>query len=119
MHPSVVAGQGVAENIPATQEEAVKRQQSIASQHPQQQAMQSNTMYHTAQPHIHMPAQQCNDRIDEKKLCQLIIDLTQQDSRETALLELSKHRESCPDLAPILWYSFGAITALLQEVIAI
>jgi hypothetical protein len=39
--------------------------------------------------------------------------------RESALLELSKRRESFPDLAPILWHSFGTIAALLQEVVSV
>ena len=39
--------------------------------------------------------------------------------RETALLELSKKRESFPDLAPVLWHSYGTIAALLQEIISI
>jgi CCR4-NOT transcription complex subunit 9 len=40
-------------------------------------------------------------------------------TRENALLELSKKRENFPELAPYLWYSFGAIAALLQEIISI
>jgi CCR4-NOT transcription complex subunit 9 len=36
-----------------------------------------------------------------------------------ALLELSKRRESFPDLAPILWHSFGTVAALLQEIVTI
>nr|XP_054107788.1 CCR4-NOT transcription complex subunit 9-like [Callithrix jacchus] len=39
--------------------------------------------------------------------------------RENALLELSKKQESVPDLAPMLWHSFGTTTALLQEIINI
>jgi hypothetical protein len=39
--------------------------------------------------------------------------------RESALLELSKKRESFPDLAPVLWHSYGTIAALLQEIISI
>jgi CCR4-NOT transcription complex subunit 9 len=35
------------------------------------------------------------------------------------LLELSKKRESFPDLAPILWHSVGTIAALLQEIVSI
>jgi len=35
------------------------------------------------------------------------------------LLELSKRREDFPDLAPILWHSFGTISALLQEIVSI
>ena len=38
---------------------------------------------------------------------------------ENALLELSKRREAYPDLAPVLWYSYGTMAALLQEIIAI
>lgn len=40
-------------------------------------------------------------------------------TRENALLELSKKRENFPELAPYLWYSFGAIAALLQEIVSI
>jgi CCR4-NOT transcription complex subunit 9 len=32
---------------------------------------------------------------------------------------LSKKRESFPDLAPVLWHSYGTIAALLQEIISI
>jgi CCR4-NOT transcription complex subunit 9 len=35
------------------------------------------------------------------------------------LLELSKKRESFPDLAPILWHSVGTVAALLQEIVSI
>lgn len=34
-------------------------------------------------------------------------------------MELSKRREIFPDLAPILWYSFGSMAALLQEIIIV
>ena len=45
--------------------------------------------------------------------------LSNPETRETALLELSKKRESVQDLAPMLWHSFGTIAALLQEIINI
>jgi CCR4-NOT transcription complex subunit 9 len=45
--------------------------------------------------------------------------LTNPEQRESALLELSKKREAFSDLAPILWHSFGTISALLQEIISI
>ena len=45
---------------------------------------------------------------------QLVLDLTNPQTRENALLELSKKRESFPELAPYLWHSFGTISALLQ-----
>lgn len=40
-------------------------------------------------------------------------------TREAALLELSKKREEFPDLAPVLWHSFGTVAALVQEIVAI
>jgi len=39
--------------------------------------------------------------------------------REVVLLELSKKRESFPDLAPILWHSVATVAALLQEIVSI
>ncbi len=50
---------------------------------------------------------------------QLVLDLTNPQARENALLELSKKRESFPELAPHLWHSFGTVSALLQEIVAI
>ena len=54
-----------------------------------------------------------------RHLFQHVLDLTNTEKREAALLELSKKREEFPDLAPILWHSFGTISALLQEIVAI
>ncbi|GAB2258618.1 hypothetical protein Droror1_Dr00014778 [Drosera rotundifolia] len=50
---------------------------------------------------------------------QLVLELGHPDSRENALLELSKKRELFQDLAPLLWNSFGTIAALLQEIVLI
>jgi hypothetical protein len=41
------------------------------------------------------------------------------ETRENALLDLSKKRDLFADLAPILWHSFGVIPALLQEIVSI
>lgn len=49
----------------------------------------------------------------------LVMELGVADKREQALVELSKRRETFPDLAPILWHSFGTVAALLQEIIAV
>ncbi|XP_054799680.1 uncharacterized protein LOC129304070 isoform X2 [Prosopis cineraria] len=51
----------------------------------------------------------------------LILQLSNPDLRENALLELSKKRELFQDLAvaPLLWNSFGTIAALLQEIVSI
>ena len=53
------------------------------------------------------------------ELYPLVMQLTKLDHRENALLELSKRRENFPELAPVLWHSFGTIAALLQEIISI
>lgn len=37
-----------------------------------------------------------------------IADLLNENTREAALLELSKKREQVPELALILWHSFGS-----------
>ena len=44
---------------------------------------------------------------------------SQSSCRENALAELSKKRESFPELAPYLWHSFGVIASLLQEILAV
>ncbi|CDS41969.1 cell differentiation protein rcd1 [Echinococcus multilocularis] len=46
-------------------------------------------------------------------------NLSSLETREKALLELCKMRESLPDFAPLLWYSFGTVAALLQEITAV
>mmetsp|Transcript_18077 Transcript_18077/g.26145 ORF Transcript_18077/g.26145 Transcript_18077/m.26145 type:complete len:288 (-) Transcript_18077:128-991(-) len=55
----------------------------------------------------------------EERVYELMKELTNPELRASALLELSKKRESVRDLAPILWRSFGTIAALLQEIVAI
>lgn len=56
---------------------------------------------------------------DIKELHPLVLQLANADQREKALLELSKKRENYPDLAPVLWHSYGTIAALLQEIISV
>lgn len=45
-----------------------------------------------------------------------IQELLNPETRENALLELSKKREVVPDLAIMLWHSYGVISTLLQEI---
>eukprot|EP00291_Cryptomonas_curvata_P024017 CAMPEP_0172164030 /NCGR_PEP_ID=MMETSP1050-20130122/7613_1 /TAXON_ID=233186 /ORGANISM="Cryptomonas curvata, Strain CCAP979/52" /LENGTH=270 /DNA_ID=CAMNT_0012834311 /DNA_START=217 /DNA_END=1025 /DNA_ORIENTATION=+ len=59
------------------------------------------------------------DQQDKEKLYQLVAELSREETREAALLELSKKREAFPDLAPILWHSFGTTATLLQEIVCI
>ena len=49
----------------------------------------------------------------------LVAALQDPETRENALLELSKKRDMFADLAPTLWFSFGVVPALLQEIVAI
>lgn len=49
----------------------------------------------------------------------LVLQLVMPEQREGVLLELSKKRESFPDLAPILWHTVGTVAALLQEIVSI
>jgi CCR4-NOT transcription complex subunit 9 len=65
---------------------------------------------------------------DQEKIYQLILDLTLPaggrdqngtETRDHALLELSKKRESYEDLAPILWHTPCVIPALVQEIISV
>lgn len=52
-------------------------------------------------------------------VCQWIIQLSYPSTRENALLQLSQKREGIPNLAPMLWHSFGTVAALLQEITSI
>lgn len=56
---------------------------------------------------------------DNRRVLGWIADLMKPSTRETALLELSKKREQVPELALILWHSFGVMASLLQEIISV
>ncbi|XP_038044409.1 CCR4-NOT transcription complex subunit 9 [Patiria miniata] len=58
-------------------------------------------------------------QVEREKIFQWIIELAGPETRENALLELSKKRETVQDLAPMLWNSFGTVAALLQEIVNI
>jgi len=51
---------------------------------------------------MHLAAQ------EENKIYTLVTELLDPNTREGALLELSKKREQYDDLALLLWHSFGA-----------
>jgi CCR4-NOT transcription complex subunit 9 len=46
---------------------------------------------------------------EDEKIYGLVIDLMDSNTREGALLELSKKREQYDDLALVLWHSFGEL----------
>ncbi|KAI9804288.1 MAG: Cell differentiation protein rcd1 [Piccolia ochrophora] len=56
---------------------------------------------------------------ENRRVLTSIAELMNGSSREAALLELSKKREQVPELALILWHSFGVMTSLLQEIISV
>lgn len=51
------------------------------------------------------PDQQMSE--DNRKVLEWIAQVLNASTREAALLELSKKREQVPELALILWHSFG------------
>ena len=65
------------------------------------------------------PGLEQNMSEDNRKVLQWVAQLMDPDSREAALMELSKKREQVPELALVLWHSFGVMTSLLQEIISV
>ncbi|KAL6866605.1 cell differentiation protein rcd1 [Trichoderma novae-zelandiae] len=112
-----------------------QHQQQQAAQ--QQQAQQQQQQQQQPPPHYgRMPGGHANvnnsiaathgqdgghDNIseDNRRTMAYIADLLSENTREAALLELSKKREQVPELALILWHSFGVMTSLLQEIISV
>ncbi|CZT24497.1 probable protein involved in cell differentiation/sexual development [Ramularia collo-cygni] len=56
---------------------------------------------------------------DNRRVLEWISQTLNSSTREAALLELSKKREQVPELALVLWHSFGVMTSLLQEIISV
>ncbi|KAI8377310.1 cell differentiation protein rcd1 [Blakeslea trispora] len=71
------------------------------------------------QPQPQPQPEQKLQQLDEEKIYGLVLDLLNPSSREQALLDLSKKREQYEDLALVLWYSYGVIPVLLQEIITV
>jgi CCR4-NOT transcription complex subunit 9 len=53
---------------------------------------------------------------DNRRTLSYVADLLNENTREAALLELSKKREQVPELALILWHSFGMFPALARDI---
>ncbi|RUS19521.1 cell differentiation protein rcd1 [Endogone sp. FLAS-F59071] len=83
------------------QQQQAQQQQAAAEQ--QQQQQQKAAMAH----------------LDEEKIYALVLELTNPQNKEQALLELSKKRELYEDLALVLWHSFGVMAVLLQEIVSV
>ncbi|KAK9667497.1 RNA-binding protein, CCR4-NOT complex subunit Rcd1 [Basidiobolus ranarum] len=54
--------------------------------------------------------------MEEEAIYSFILELFHPDSREQALAQLAKRRETFEDLAVVLWNSFGVMSILLQEI---
>ncbi|RFU36313.1 hypothetical protein B7463_g45, partial [Scytalidium lignicola] len=72
-----------------------------------------------ASSHVQESAIMDNVTEENRRTLAFIADLLNEETREAALLELSKKREQVPELALILWHSFGVMTSLLQEIISV
>lgn len=110
------------------QQQQVQQQQSH-HQHAQQQAVaaaaaQAHYRSMAANPnhanvlgavHQDPAAENPNMSEDNRRTMGYIADLLREASREQALLELSKKREQVPELALILWHSFGTLGILITK----
>jgi CCR4-NOT transcription complex subunit 9 len=70
-------------------------------------ATHNSTAPLAASAHVQDIAVMDNVTEENKRTLGFISDLLTEDTREAALLELSKKREQVPELALILWHSFG------------
>ncbi|KAL9489016.1 hypothetical protein ACSS6W_001293 [Trichoderma asperelloides] len=129
-HAHQAAAAAAQQQQQAQQQQAQQaQQQAQQQQHQQQQAQQQQAQQAQQQaqqqPHYgRMPGGHANvnnslaashgqdgghDNIseDNRRTMAYIADLLSENTREAALLELSKKREQVPELALILWHSFG------------
>lgn len=108
-------------------------------QHYNRIATAHNTVNALATTHVQENNLDATVSEDNRRTLQYIADLLNETTREAALLELSKKREQVPELALILWHSFGmdislmplcigspantpvpgVMTSLLQEIISV
>ena len=66
-----------------------------------------------ASPSTRNKASQIKDnKEDEQKIIQWVNEIKDESTREAALGELSRKRESFSDLALYIWYSTGTVSAL-------
>ena len=54
--------------------------------------------------------------VSAERIACWITELLASNTRENALMELSRKREKVVDLAVLLWHSFGSVAVLLHEV---
>jgi CCR4-NOT transcription complex subunit 9 len=95
--------------------QAAQAAASAAQQHPYGR-LAANTM-NGATEHAASPANQDSIVTEEnKRVLEYIAQLMSVNTREAALLELSKKREQVPELALVLWHSFGNLISTLSTI---
>lgn len=80
---------------------------SVAQQYNQHAAHQNAARPAIQNHHGQDTGMMDNVTEENRRTLTYIADLLNEDTRESALLELSKKREQVPELALILWHSFG------------
>ncbi|OAA62940.1 cell differentiation protein rcd1 [Cordyceps fumosorosea ARSEF 2679] len=109
-----------AQQAQQAQQQAQQQQQQQQQQHYGRLAS-NNHANNGSQALVHSQQDNSHEHIseDNRRTMAYIADLLHDNTREAALLELSKKREQVPELALILWHSFGVMTSLLQEIISV
>ncbi|KAM5463038.1 RNA-binding protein, CCR4-NOT complex subunit Rcd1 [Microsporum audouinii] len=124
-HPSLAAQQHA-----QAQAQAQAAAAAAAAQHQQQQHYSRIGMSANANNNSQAPGGQENGNgvpgnldsgvsEENRKVLVWVAELLDPNRRESALMELSKKREQVPELALIIWHSFGVMTSLLQEIISV
>ncbi|EEQ28635.1 RNA-binding protein, CCR4-NOT complex subunit Rcd1 [Microsporum canis] len=124
-HPSLAAQQHA-----QAQAQAQAAAAAAAAQHQQQQHYSRIGMNANANNNSQAPGGQENGNgvtgnldsgvsEENRKVLVWVAELLDPNRRESALMELSKKREQVPELALIIWHSFGVMTSLLQEIISV
>ncbi|KAL8736167.1 MAG: hypothetical protein Q9166_000322 [cf. Caloplaca sp. 2 TL-2023] len=121
---------------PALHHHAQAQAQAAAvaqAQHYNRIAVNHNNAHSVNADHNMGPSAIDSNWVEEnRRVLGWVAELMSGNSRETALMELSKKREQVPELALIIWHSFGLIpcsqtileeecvmTSLLQEIISV
>ncbi|KAM3559498.1 hypothetical protein ARSEF4850_004097 [Beauveria asiatica] len=130
---SVVQQQQAAQQAQQQQQQQQQQAQQVQQQQQQVQQQQQQQQQHYGRLAANNHANTGNQNVahsqqdnghehiseDNRRTMTYIADLLHENTREAALLELSKKREQVPELALILWHSFGVMTSLLQEIISV
>lgn len=99
------------DSVPSNQDQSGQKQQQYSID---TQSQQPNTPIHQ-----HVVPNMEGEIVTAEHIEKLILELLNSETRELALLNLSRKREAFDDLAPILWHTYGVMSVLLQEIISV